>query len=55
MGNSKENKPKEKKIIFSEKIDDAINGYAIGLTFILMALFLFWKQDYLWLKAELAR
>ncbi len=38
---------KEKKIVFSEKIDDAINGYAIGLSFILISLFLFWQDEYL--------
>ena len=45
-------KKKEKKIVFTEKIDDNINGYSIGLTFILIALFLFWRQDYL--KFEIA-
>ena len=43
----KTQKNKEKKIMFSEKIDDAINGFSIGITFILVALFLFWKKDYL--------
>ena len=43
----KTQKNKEKKIVFSEKIDDAINGFSIGITFILIALFLFWKKDYL--------
>ena len=45
-------KKKEKKIVFTEKIDDNINGYSIGFTFILIALFLFWRQDYL--KFEIA-
>ena len=48
----KEKKKKEKKIVFSEKIDDNINGYSIGFTFILIAVFLFWRQDYL--KFEIA-
>lgn len=37
---------KEKKIVFSEKIDDAINGYSIGITFVLISAFIFCKTDY---------
>lgn len=36
-----------RKIVFSEKIDDNINGYSVGLTFIAVALFLLWRNDYL--------
>ena len=39
-------KEKEKKILFSEEIDSAINGFAIGLLFIGIGLFLFLKPDY---------
>jgi len=47
MASVQENKKKEKRIVFSEKIDDNINGYSISFTFIAIALFLFWRQDYL--------
>lgn len=47
MGSPKEKKQRTKRIMFSEKIDDNINGYSIGLTFIAVALFLMWKQEYL--------
>ena len=40
MAENKAENKKQKKIVFSEKIDDNINGYSIGLTFILIALFL---------------
>ena len=52
MTKIKDDKKKTKKIVFSERIDDNINGYSIGLTFIAIALFLFWRQDYL--KFEIA-
>lgn len=46
--NKAENKEqkKEKKIVFSEKIDSAINGYAIGITFILISAFLLVNSTY---------
>ena len=47
MATNKEVNKKAKKIVFSEKIDDNINGYSAGFTFIAIALFLFWRQDYL--------
>ncbi len=37
---------KEKKIIFSKEIDSAINGYAIGISFLGIGLFLLFKPDY---------
>ena len=40
-------KPREKKIVFSEKVDDAITGYSLGLSFILISLFFFWQDTYL--------
>lgn len=40
----KEKKPK--KIIFSEEVDSAINGYAVGLLFVGIGLFLMLKPDY---------
>lgn len=40
----KEKKPKE--IIFSESIDSAINGYAIGISFTGIGVFLLLKPDY---------
>ncbi len=36
----------DKKIVFSEKIDNAINGFAIGLTFLGIAVFLALKPNY---------
>ena len=36
-----------KKITFSPEIDDAINGFSIGLTFLTASLFLYLKNDYL--------
>jgi len=46
--NKAENKEqkKEKKILFSEKIDSSINGYAIGLTFVLISAFLLFNSTY---------
>ena len=40
----KEKKPRE--IVFSEEIDSAINGYAIGLSFTGIGIFLLLKPDY---------
>ena len=40
----KEKKPK--KIIFSEEVDSALNGYAVGFLFIGIGLFLMLKPDY---------
>ena len=37
---------KEKKIIFSKRIDSAINGYAIGISFLGIGIFLLLKPDY---------
>lgn len=37
---------KEKKIVFSEKIDSMINGYALGLTCIGVGIFLLLKPSY---------
>lgn len=37
---------KEKKIIFSKEIDSAINGYAIGISFAGIGLFLLLNSDY---------
>lgn len=37
---------KEKKIIFSETIDSAINGYAVGFSFLGIGVFLLLKPDY---------
>lgn len=45
MNNEKRVK-KEKKIIFSETIDSAINGYAVGVSFIGIGVFLLLKPDY---------
>lgn len=41
---SKEKKPK--KIIFSEEVDSAINGYALGVSFLGIGVFLLAKPDY---------
>lgn len=41
---AKEKKPRE--IVFSEEIDSAINGYAIGLSFTGIGIFLLLKPDY---------
>lgn len=41
-----ENNEKEKKIVFNKKIDDAINGYSVGITFVLVSVFIFYKTDY---------
>lgn len=32
-------KQKEKKIVFSEEVDSSINGFALGISFVLLALF----------------
>ena len=32
-------KDKEKKVIFSEEIDSSIDGFALGITFVLVAFF----------------
>ena len=40
----KEKRPK--KIIFSEEVDSAINGFAVGILFIGIGLFLMLKPDY---------
>ena len=40
----KEKKPKQ--IVFSEEIDSAINGYAIGISFTGIGVFLLLKPDY---------
>ena len=37
---------KEKKLVFNKKIDDAINGYSVGITFVLISVFIFYKSDY---------
>ncbi|MCI5795873.1 MAG: hypothetical protein MR019_03255 [Ruminococcus sp.] len=42
----KENRNKEKKIIFSEEIDGLINGLALGLAFVIIGLILTFKSDY---------
>ena len=46
--NETENKEqkKEKKVVFSEKIDSAINGYAVGFTFLLISAFLLINNTY---------
>lgn len=41
-----EQNKKEKKIVFNKKIDDAINGYSVGLTFALVSVLIFYKADY---------
>ena len=42
--NTREKKPKE--IVFSAEIDSAINGYAIGISFTGIGLFLLLRPDY---------
>ncbi len=37
---------KEKKFVFSETIDSAINGYALGVSFLAIGVFLLLKPDY---------
>ena len=37
---------KQREIVFSEEIDSAINGYAIGLSFTGIGIFLLLKPDY---------
>lgn len=36
----------EKKIVFSESIDDSINGLALGVSFSLVSAFVLWQSDY---------
>lgn len=45
MNKEKEVK-KERKIVFSETIDSAINGYAVGVSFLGIGVFLLLKPDY---------
>ncbi len=42
----KEKEKKPKKILFSEEIDSAINGFTVGFLFIGIGLFLLLKPDY---------
>ena len=42
----KEKTKKQKQIIFSEEVDSAINGYAIGISFTGIGIFLLLKPDY---------
>ena len=42
----KEKETKPKKVLFSEEIDSAINGFAVGFLFIGIGLFLLLKPDY---------
>lgn len=37
---------KDKKTVFSEEIDSSINGYALGITFLLLSVFTILKPDY---------
>ena len=39
-------KKKEKKIIFSEVIDNSISGFALVITFIVVGIFLLFNKDY---------
>lgn len=32
-------KQNEKKIVFSEEIDSSINGFALGISFVMLAIF----------------
>ena len=41
-----EKEKKTKQVVFTEEIDSAINGYAIGLSFTSIGLFLLLKPDY---------
>ncbi len=41
-----EKKNKEKKIVFSEKIDDSISGFALVITFIVVGIFLLFNKGY---------
>lgn len=43
---NKVNKETNRQIVFSEKTDDAINGYALAITFVLISIFVFVKNDY---------
>lgn len=42
-----ESKNNEKKIIFSESIDNSINGFAVVVTFIGTGIFMIYHRDYL--------
>lgn len=42
----KETEKKTKEVVFSEEIDSAINGYAIGIAFTGIGVFLLLKPDY---------
>lgn len=37
-------KKKEKEIVFSEEIDSSINGFALGISFVLVAIFVIWFE-----------
>ena len=37
---------KEKKIVFTKEIDSAINGFALGVSFLGIGIFLLVKPDY---------
>ena len=41
-----DNNKRKKKIVFSEKIDSAINGYAVGISFLLVSAFVLAKDEY---------
>ena len=41
-----EEKKKEKKIVFSEEIDSAINGFSLVVTFIVIGIFLIFNNSY---------
>jgi len=36
------NTDKKKKVVFSEEVDSSINGFALGISFVLLALFVIW-------------
>lgn len=42
----KEKEKRQKKIVFTEEIDSTINGYAIGISFTGIGVFLLLKPDY---------
>lgn len=41
-----EQKKKEKKVTFSEEIDNSISGFALVITFIIVGIFLLFNKDY---------
>lgn len=43
-------KKKRNKIVFSEEIDSTINGYALGVSFVGIGIFLFLNPDYFQLE-----